>query len=291
MAADPDWTRGFIAIDWGTTNRRAWAVPPEGTPTELLADDRGVLNIKAGAFEAEIAGLREHLPGLPMLLAGMIGSDRGWVEAPYLAAPAALDDVVRGLISPIEGVFIVPGISWRDGNSADVMRGEEVQLLGADLATGLACHPGTHCKWVRVQQGAIGPFRTVMTGELFAMLSAHGILKDRLRGEVSANEDFRRGVRHALAHDDLTAELFTIRARHLLGVIEDGASYASGLLIGADVRIGLDFGGDGPVALIGRTDLTALYAEALTLAGREASEHDGEQAFIAGARAIAERLS
>lgn len=296
MAAETDWSRGFIAVDWGTTNRRAWAVGADGPATELLSDEKGVLKIEPGGFEAEIERLRESLGDRPMLLAGMIGSNRGWIEAPYVPAPAGLDAIAGALVSPMPGVFIVPGVSYRDGRAADVMRGEETQLLGAISAGlvppgALACHPGTHAKWVRVEDRAIGPFRTVMTGELFATLSRHGILQDRLQGEVTANESFRAGARHGLAHDDLTAELFSVRARHLLGIAEDGASYASGLLIGADVRIGLAFGGSGRVALIGRQDLTALYGEALTLAGRAFERIDGEQAFALGAKAIAERLA
>jgi 2-dehydro-3-deoxygalactonokinase len=131
-----------------------------------------------------------------------------------------------------------------------------------------------------------------MTGELFSTLSRHGILIDRLQDKVSVNDDFRAGAEHGLRHDDLTAELFSIRARYLLGVGEcDSASYASGLLIGADVRIGLAFGGTGPIALIGRPDLTALYDAVLGLSGREATRIDGERAFLLGARAIAERLT
>lgn len=284
-------------MDWGTTNRRAWAVEPDGAARDLLEDAMGVLKVAPGGYTGEIDRLRALWPGRPLLLAGMVGSNRGWVEAGYVPAPAGLDALIEAMRRPAPDVAIVPGVSWRKDQDADVMRGEEVQLLGA-VAEGLAppdglvCHPGTHAKWVRMERGAIGPFRTVMTGELFSMLSRHGILQDRLAGDVSADDSFRAGATHGLTHNDLTAELFSIRARHLLRVgTGDDASYASGLLIGTDVRTGLAFGGDGPVALIGRGDLTALYAEALKLAGRETTQLDGERAFLLGARAIAERLS
>lgn len=295
MAGSTDWTNGFIAVDWGTTNRRAWAIAPGGAARDLLEDGMGVLKVAPGGYTGEIDRLRALWPGRPMLLAGMVGSNRGWIEAKYAPAPAGIDALIGALQRPAADVVIVPGVSWREGRAADVMRGEEVQLLGAvDTGLippdGLVCHPGTHAKWVRMQGGAIGPFRTVMTGELFGMLGRHGILQDRLAGHVTANDDFRAGAGHGLNHADLTAELFSIRARFLLGVEEDSASYASGLLIGTDVRIGLAFGGDGPVALIGRPDLTGLYAEALRLAGRATTELDGEHAFILGAKAIAERL-
>lgn len=296
MAGNFRWQDGFIAVDWGTTNRRAWAAEPDGGTRDLLEDGMGVLKVAPGGYTGEVDRLRALWPGRPLLLAGMVGSNRGWVDAGYVPAPANLDAVIGSLQRPAPGVVIVPGVSWRDGRRADVMRGEEVQIFGA-LAEGLAapdgllCHPGTHAKWVRMHNGAIGPFRTVMTGELFSMLSRHGILQDRLSGEVTPNDSFRAGAEHGLHRDDLTAELFSIRARYLLKVGTcDDASYASGLLIGTDVRTGLAFGGEGPVALIGRPDLTALYAEALRLAGRETTRIDGERAFLLGARAIAERL-
>ena len=109
------------------------------------------------------------------------------------------------------------------------MRGEEVQLLGAVAdgtvpADALVCHPGTHNKWVVVERGRIARFRTVMTGELFNLLKHYSILGDLLQGEVAANEAFGEGVAHALANDDLPAELFSIRARWLLGKAEREAA-------------------------------------------------------------------
>lgn len=295
MAGQADWQHGFIAVDWGTTNRRAWRVDADGTASDLLEDGMGVLKVAPGGYTGEIDRLRALWPGKPLLLAGMIGSNRGWIEARYVPAPAGIDALVSALQRPAADIVIVPGVSWQDGRTADVMRGEEVQLVGPAAAglidpDALVCHPGTHAKWVRMQGGGIGPFRTVMTGELFGMLGRHGILQDRLSGTASINDDFRRGAEYGLAHSDLTAELFSIRARYLLGIEEDSASYASGLLIGTDVRTGLDRFGSGPVALIGRPDLTALYAEALRLHGMASTELDGERAFVLGARAIVEKL-
>jgi 2-dehydro-3-deoxygalactonokinase len=177
------------------------------------------------------------------------------------------------------------------------MRGEEVQLLGA-VAGGsidsdaLVCHPGTHNKWVVVRGGGIESFRTVMTGELFNLLKEHSILADLLTGEVEPDEAFRAGVRRGLMTADLPAELFSVRARVLLGQAkkEDAASFTSGLLIGTDVRIGLSNPVDAGVAVMGRPELTRLYAAAIHEAGREANELDGEQSFLAGIVKIAERI-
>src|SRR3546814_9542220 len=81
--------------------------------------------------------------------------------------------------------LIVPGLSCeRPDGSADVMRGEETQIFG--LAESLAgpamlCMPGTHSKHVWLRDGRIERFATAMTGEVFALLSRHGLLAAMLQ--------------------------------------------------------------------------------------------------------------
>ena len=287
---------GFIAVDWGTTNRRAYRVGADGHHDAEYEDDRGVLSIAAGAFPEAVADIRARLGNLPLLLAGMVGSNRGWAEAPYVPCPSGFDELAAALhwVEPGRSA-IVPGLSLLAESRADVMRGEEVQLLGAVAAglvprDGLACHPGTHNKWVRLVDGQIDSFRTVMTGELFNHFKREGILADWLGGEVTLGEAFRAGVRQGLTGGALGADLFAVRARILLGraAVEDAPSYTSGLLIGADVRAGLA-DGEGPVTIIGRPDLCRLYAAALDEAGRPAHEVNGESAFLAGIIEIARR--
>jgi 2-dehydro-3-deoxygalactonokinase len=291
------WTDGFIAVDWGTTNRRAYRVEASGKCAEEFEDSKGVLSVPSGGFPAAVAEIRDRLGDHPLLLAGMIGSNRGWVEAPYVPCPAGIDALVSGLVWAGEREAIVPGVSFLEGGASDVMRGEEVQLLGAAAdglidRTALVCHPGTHNKWVLVRRGKIENFRTVMTGELFNLLKEHSILADLMTGEVSANDAFRNGVRQGLDDAALPAELFSIRARVLLGRAkrENAASYASGLLIGTDVRIGLSYPTAARVVVIGRPELTHLYAAAIAVARRETIEFDGERCFLAGARKIAEMI-
>ena len=159
-------------------------------------------------------------------------------------------------------------------------------------ADATVCHPGTHNKWITLSDGRISAFRTVMTGELFNLLKEHSILADLLAHPADADEAFEAGVRHGLDHDDLTAELFSVRARVLLGRAprEQAASYASGLLIGTDLRIGLAAAPEGEIFLMGRPELTSLFAAALAIAGREGREVDGEEAFLAGCRHLAELI-
>jgi 2-dehydro-3-deoxygalactonokinase len=290
------WADGFIAVDWGTTNRRAYRIDSSGACSDEFEDAKGALSVPAGEFPAAAAEIRQRLGDLPLLLGGMAGSNRGWVEAPYVPCPGGIDELVDNLVWADERAAIVPGLCDSADGRADVMRGEEIQLLGA-VADGtvppnaLVCHPGTHNKWVVVEQGRIARFRTVMTGELFNLLKQYSILGDLLQGEVAANAAFGDGVAHALANHDLPAELFSIRARWLLGKAEREAcaSYASGLLIGSDVKIGLSGHGD-ELTVMGRPELTALYAAAIRHAGGQARELDGEQCFLAGSKRIAERI-
>ena len=289
---------GFIAVDWGTTNRRAYRVAADGRHDAEFEDDRGVLSIEAGGFPAAAAEIRARLGDWPMLLAGMVGSNKGWAEAPYVPCPGGFDELAANVVWIEPGrSAIVPGLSYLAGDRADVMRGEEVQMLGAVARglipeDGLACHPGTHNKWVSLEGGRITAFRTIMTGELFNMLKHNGILAAWLQSSVVPDEAFRAGVRQGLKGGALTADLFAVRARVLLGEAraEDAASFTSGLLIGADVCTGLK-DGRGEVTVIGRPELTHLYAVAIAEAGRAAHEVDGEQAFLAGIVEIARKMA
>ena len=291
------WRDGYIAVDWGTTNRRAYAVSGDGKVEQIVRDGLGIMNVPEGGFGDAVADIRRQLGDWPMLLAGMVGSNRGWKEAPYAPAPAGAGDVAdRILWVEPQRLGIVPGVSQAGALGADVMRGEEVQAFGA-IASGrlppdaLICHPGTHSKWISMREGRIAHFHTTMTGEMFALLKAHSILAPQLRDAPAADHSFHRGVAAGLSGEEPLAALFGIRARHLLGEGDaNGSSYASGLLIGADVRAGLRLRQNDPIALVGRPDLRTLYAAALAPGGVEPVEVDGSEAFVAGIQLLTEML-
>jgi 2-dehydro-3-deoxygalactonokinase len=263
----------FLAVDWGTTNRRAYAITADGAVVDSLQDERGVLAVKPGDYPAAIAELRERLGAYPVIACGMVGSSRGWREAPYVDAPATMEHLAAASVEAAPGVRIVPGVALRDAKRPDVMRGEEVQVLGA-IRTGAApptalfCQPGTHNKWIETVGGAITTFSTVMTGEIFALLRAHGILAGMLDGPVGDNAAFRRGLRRGIAAQNLAATLFEVRSGVLLGRLApaEAAAYASGILIGADVATREDLS-QRPVHVLGSGSLIALYAAAIAEAG------------------------
>src|SRR4029079_10156957 len=216
------WADGFIAVDWGTNNQRASLIDSGRKRAGEFEDGKGILSVPEGGFPAAIAEIREKLGDMPLLLAVMVGSNRGWKDAPYVPCPAGIDDLARKLVWAGEREAIVPGVSYVGDDRADVMRGEEVQLVGAvgaDLVgpDALVCHPGTHNKWTVLHQEKIQSFRTVMTGELFSLLKEHSILADLLQGPVDDNDVFRTAAKHAIFNEALPAELFSIRASLLLG--------------------------------------------------------------------------
>jgi 2-dehydro-3-deoxygalactonokinase len=285
-----NFTRTFLAVDWGTTNRRVFVIE-EGRVARTERDGRGVTAVDD--FEAEAAAIRGRFGDLPMLMAGMVGSNIGWRAAPYVPAPAGISELAAGLLRINERTAIVPGVSTT--GPADVMRGEEVQLLGAveaglAPANALLVQPGTHCKWVEMTAGRVAGFTTAMTGELFALLRKHGLLAAQLGSEVRLGQAFLDGVEEGRKRD-LAASLFGIRASKLLGERddEDAASFASGLLIGSDVAARLETQGHDTIHILADPALGSLYAAAIEAHGRTAHLIDSHAAFAAGIIAIGAR--
>jgi 2-dehydro-3-deoxygalactonokinase len=156
-----------LGVDWGTTNRRAYLLDEAGACIGRMEDDRGML-AERGNFAASLAALRSAMgvpAGVPAVLSGMVGSAQGWQEVPYLPPDVALRDLPAHLaeVYAAPNTWIVPGYALR-GAVADVMRGEETQMLGA-LALGHGdgwyLLPGTHCKWVHVAGGRMAPLGTM----------------------------------------------------------------------------------------------------------------------------------
>lgn len=290
----------FLACDWGTTNLRAWVVGKGG---EVLASRDFELGVsKLGPGEARARFTDEVRPSLdaerlPAILCGMIGSNLGWRQVDYLPCPAGLEDLRRGLCAVVEGVRIVPGLRG-DGvaGAPDVMRGEETQVFGwlkqdegRMRGRHLLCHPGTHAKWILIEDGRIVRFITAMTGELFAVLRKHSVLKSDAPAEDEAA--FDAGFDAAEDGGALAARLFTARSRVTAGgeAAESTPSYLSGLLIGAEVAsvpklLGVAL--DHPIVLLGDERLCRWYGRALSRRGARSTTYDGEAAALAALTAL-----
>ena len=302
----------IIALDWGTSSLRAALVMADGGVVEQVEQPWGIRHLPPGRFAAALAGVaggwRTQWPDVPIIAAGMIGSRQGWCEVPYVECPADPAALARGLVSFDTGdgrIWIVPGVMQR-GPLPNVLRGEETQLCGA-LATGavpaetaLVILPGTHSKWVVVEEGRLVRFETFMTGELFAVLRDHSLLgvPAREAGESADDGDtqaaaFRHGL--ATARDagaaGVAGRLFTARSLVLTGELPAAVSldYLSGLLIGEEIRgafAGLGGRPRMPVALVGTAGLCQRYREGLDVFGAGTVTTVGDTA-IAGLWTIA----
>ncbi|CCD99815.1 2-dehydro-3-deoxygalactonokinase [Bradyrhizobium sp. STM 3809] len=285
----------IVAVDWGTSSFRAWLIAADATELAESRSNEGMLHCATSGFAPV---LRAHLAKLeapteaPVLICGMAGARQGWVEAPYLHTPTRLDALHAAAIRvETDGdVRILPGLAQARADAPDVMRGEETQLLGVTEPdfTGVVCIPGTHSKWIRIDRGAVVAFATYMTGELFAVMSEHSILKHAVESEVAAEDgpEFRAGLASALSSPaSLSNTLFRLRAAQLLGfeTRSAGAARLSGVLIGSEIADArARFGADGPVRLIGAGRLGGLYRAALAASGFTVHECDAEQASRRG---------
>ncbi len=286
----------LIGIDWGTTALRAWKIAADGAVLDARRADLGILRVPGGDFAAAFAQVVGdwHELGLPTLMSGMIGSRQGWVEAPYVQCPADSAALAGQLaaVPGIERVWIVPGLSLKDGERRDVMRGEETQIAGAvGDGSALVVLPGTHSKWVTVVDGGVVDFATFMTGELFDVLVRHSILGRLMEGNAGDDTGFVRGVTAARdGAGGLSAALFSVRTLGLFGDMpaEALSDYLSGLLIGHELREALSRFSARHLLVIGSSGLLRRYHTALDLYGIEAQSAD-ENAAVKGLVAIARR--
>ena len=290
----------LLAIDWGTSSLRGALLATDGTVLASHAAPRGLLSVPVGGWAAVFAAefgtwLAAH-PGLPCLLAGMVGSRQGWVEAPYCPCPTSLADLAAHLcVVPLQArpvdaqptslaqhaLAIVPGLCTEAAGIPDVLRGEETQVFGALQLLGLAdadqvtlVLPGTHSKWVAVQRGHITGFATHMTGECYALLRQQSILARTLPA-LDDNSDstwvadaFDAGIAQAQTAGGLLHHVFSVRSLALMQR-QDGAALASrlsGLLIGEELRAQTLPAGQA-VVLVGGDGLTQRYQRALQQLG------------------------
>ena len=277
----------MIGLDWGTTNVRAALLDRHGNLLEERRGESGVGQFTRSQFETRFDELTEGWPLVPVVAAGMVGSKQGWVEAEYLACPASPQDLAKALKFfkyKDWDITIVPGIKFQDVKRHDVMRGEESQIAGFLASdsdySGCLIMPGTHSKWVTLQNGRVVDFRTYMTGELFEALSKHSILRHSVTVDENGKDFFTSKVQSLVADgNSVEGDFFGLRARHLL----EGADpirlrqELSALLITAEIRAGVQdgFSPDDTVILIGAEGLTEFYRLALEAMGRKAKPVKG----------------
>ena len=292
----PDW----IAVDWGTSNMRAWAMSASGTVLAEARSDKGMGELARDEFETELLRtVGDWISGPTTVVAcGMVGSRQGWVEAPYASVPcpALPDGLARAPVqNPDLQVHVIPGIKQTD--PADVMRGEETQIAGFLALNknwdGGICLPGTHTKWVHVSADEVVSFQTFMTGELFATISQQTVLRHSLATEGWDDDAFSNAVEEAMARPErLAARLFSLRADGLLNDLSAVSARArlSGLLIGAELAAAKPYWLGQQIAVIGASGISKRYVDALALLHAPATQVQASAITVAGLTAAYQRL-
>ncbi|WP_082985562.1 2-dehydro-3-deoxygalactonokinase [Gallibacterium genomosp. 1] len=285
----------MIAIDWGTTNFRAYYLSMNKDNKMLENNNKGVKFIEGDKFEDVILDLfKQHfflydLNNRFVGMSGMIGSKNGWIEVPYLYGSVNLEDIKKSLYSFTlsNGIpaFIVPGIAMINKYGIfDVMRGEETQLLGLykmtkgdDLSVIL---PGTHSKHASIQFGKLVDFCTLMTGELFSLLDQYSILTKGMPSFYNDESAFLKGVE--IGNEiPLSNALFSTRTLFLNQQISSNQvrSYLSGIIIGNEIRL---LPKDLNHYVVGSENIVKRYTNALKYLGYRHQVVDGEHCFLAG---------
>lgn len=290
----------LLAVDWGSSSLRGALIDGAGTALDERSFARGILTVAPGTFPEVFASCFADwmTPGTLCLVSGMAGSKQGWREAPYCACPAGFDAIAAALEWVEPGrIAIVPGLSIDKGGVPDVMRGEETQIFGALQLLGLTharlVLPGTHSKWVTVENRQVTDFSTWMTGEFYALLRRQSILARMLPDDEPALDAaaFDQGVAHALAGPGLLNTAFSTRTLSLFQRMATEAlpSYLSGLVIGEELKCQALPRGE-PVVVMGAEALTVRYEQALAQLGVPV-KRVGAGATWRGLRAIADTLA
>jgi 2-dehydro-3-deoxygalactonokinase len=296
---DADW----IAVDWGTTNLRAWALGGGRILAHADSAD-GMGRLDRDGYEPAL--LRLIGPWLAdgrqtdVIACGMVGSRQGWLEAPYRTVPCAPLDPAALVSAPVRdnrmAVWLIPGL--KQTSPADVMRGEETQIAGVLALSpgfdGVICLPGTHSKWVHVSAGEVVSFQTFMTGEMFALLSQDSVLRHGMAAGGWDDAAFDAGLTDALSRPDrIGARLFGIRAEGLIAGLSSGAARArlSGLLIGVELAAAKPYWLGQSVAIVGSEGLAQSYARALRAQGADPRLVPGADATLAGLAAARIRVA
>lgn len=275
-------TTALIGLDWGSTHLRAYRYDAHGKVLEKRALPHGIRQLPEGGFPGAFALAVDGWTDVPVLACGMVGSRNGWHEVPYLDTPTGVDRLAGALtaINTPDGrtLHLVPGL--RDPVRPDVMRGEETQVVGVlaqspDVARrGCLLLPGTHSKWVSLREGVVTGFATVMTGELFGLLTQHSILGAALPPAVTDDGAFVRGVDTARDSGAAGAlsRVFSARTLMLDGVLPTSSvsDYLSGLLIGDELRMAIAAGwtdAQSQVHMVGEGPLCDRYLHAASRFG------------------------
>ena len=285
----------WIAADWGTTHMRAWAIGEEDKVLAFRESNEGMKDLQQNEFEPVLLRLIEswldNTKITTVMACGMVGAKQGWVETPYLKTPCVpIDNNQLTTANTLDKriiVHLVPGVM--QNHPADIMRGEETQIAGfinknQDF-NGVVCLPGTHSKWVNINEGQITSFKTFMTGELFGVITNHTLIRHSTSIKGWIQESFEDGIHEGFNNPGLIASnLFSLRAESIVNNMgpDQARSTLSGLLLGVELNGAQIYWKNNDVTLIGSELLSNNYNQGLKVLGGQSQSFSLEAATLSG---------
>lgn len=295
-------SKTVILADWGNSSGRLYCVRGSELAPEILETQR-VVGAKdtdecEGIFAAVAKPWVEKYGVTEAIFCGAVTSNIGWITTDYATTPARISDVQKIAFETDYGLpctfFSGTSIAAGPHGYFDTVRGEDMQAFGWMVLTGLSdgilCAPGTHTKWLTLQDGAIVSILTGVTGESFEVLNTHSMLTRGADKALYDTPEFERGLDAILRmpRPALTHMLMSVRNLQLSGDVSAArsADYLSGLLTGEDCAAALDILPEGPIHIIGDGHAAARYARALAHMGKDIQIHDGQACVIAALQSV-----
>ena len=259
-----------ITIDGGTTNTRACLVrgsrvvakAARGVGVRNVAIEETTVSLQAAVKECieEILQRSGHSSvDIDLICAsGMLTSNVGLREVSHVPVPAGLDElatrVTAASFSEIipSPIYLVPGVKTRPKGTAiedlsqlDMMRGEEVEVLGILELTGhrgplYVVLPGSHTKLLKIdsRNRIVGSY-TTLAGELMQALAERTVLASSIEWPASDPplwNDLEAGTRFVNRYGLLRGGFAVRLADVLTGMSERRCAwFFVGMVVGSDL--------------------------------------------------------
>ena len=189
----------YITVDSGTTNTRISLVA-DNEIMEALSFNIGAtksITNKTALADALKGGIEQllctnHLSEQDItcvICSGMISCEFGLVTLDHIFAPADISKMRNSVYNcTLENITRIPfafirGVktNYSTIEEADVMRGEETEVVGIFQGEGIYILPGSHSKIIAVDHNCtIIDFKTMLTGEMLSAIAQGTILKDAI---------------------------------------------------------------------------------------------------------------
>ena len=288
-----------IAVDWGLSGVRAWALDDQGSVLMKARSARDLSKHAGAGFEAALMRLispwllKESTPVLVSGVAMMDGVE-DVVTSPRLpATPTVSLPIPVSTTDTRAAVHVLPGLL--QASPADRLDSEEAVVRGVIAEypgfSGALCLPGAFSKWILLQEGTIQSISSFLSGELVSLLVAQSSL---------TGLDGHQGLDEATLKDTVTEVLREPESiLRVLGALKTEPRTSadiqmarlSGAVIGAELAATRSYWEDRPVIVIGHGAPARHHGLALAAQGCEVRVQDDEELAFIGLKAALTHLA